>query len=73
MLTPTPFFRYHEGEQLIRRGGTKIYESFIATGGTDIKVYTVTGLYAHAEGRKAPVVDGKVRPSPLSSDSDAVI
>ena len=56
---------YIPGEQLLTPKGTKIYERFIATGGTDIKVYTVTGLYAHAEGRKAPVVDGKVRASTI--------
>lgn len=51
---------YFPGEQPLREGGSFMYERFIASGGTDIKVYTVTGLYAHAEGRKSPVVDGQV-------------
>lgn len=51
---------YFPGEQPLREGGSYMYERFVPSGGTDIKVYTVTGLYAHAEGRKSPVVDGSV-------------
>lgn len=51
---------YVSGYVPVTGRGCRIFEKFISTGGTDIKVYTVTGGYAHAEGRKAPVVDGKV-------------
>ena len=40
-----------------------IYEPFISTGGTDIKVYTVGLNYYHGEARKAPTVDGAVQRS----------
>jgi len=48
----------HDGK--VRRDGSYLYESFLPTGGTDIKVYTVGPRYAHAEARRAPAVDGRV-------------
>ncbi|KAK4281036.1 hypothetical protein QN277_012576 [Acacia crassicarpa] len=55
---------FHPEVRRVRREGSYLYEEFISTGGTDVKVYTVGHEYAHAEARKSPVVDGVVMRNP---------
>lgn len=45
----------------VRRDGVYVYEEFLSTFGTDVKVYTVGKTFAHAEARKSPTLDGKVQ------------
>jgi inositol-hexakisphosphate/diphosphoinositol-pentakisphosphate 1-kinase len=53
--------KFYPDVSTIRTSGSYIYEAFLMTQGTDIKIYVVGPDYAHAEARKSPVVDGIVQ------------
>jgi inositol hexakisphosphate/diphosphoinositol-pentakisphosphate kinase len=40
---------FHPGHNHVRRDGSYIYEGFLRTGGTDVKVYTVGAVYPTRE------------------------
>ncbi|KAE8682379.1 Inositol hexakisphosphate and diphosphoinositol-pentakisphosphate kinase 1 [Hibiscus syriacus] len=66
---------FHPDVRRVRRGGSYIYEEFMPTKGTDVKIIhwvlvfllgsiLLAPEYAHAEARKSPVVDGIVMRNP---------
>ena len=50
----------YQGYFPTRTNGCYIYESFLDSGGRDIKIYAIYPNYALAEVRKAPHIDGIV-------------
>ena len=56
--------QYDADVHRVRREGSYIYEEFVDTQGTDVKVYSVGPYYGHAEARKSPSLDGVVLRGP---------
>ena len=52
--------KFYEKQNEVRNDRSYIYETFLPTRGFDVKVYTVGPLYAYAEARKSPTLDGVV-------------